>query len=372
VWTNAHSDKLGASRSYTLTLSPHLIYSQSALLPAIVSSRLHTQLDFQAVGTWWIYQHASQDASAREGRNAAETNSQDVQGVPVRQINGTLQKIPSNREDVFADDTLSQRDKRSLMKFLRSVLAEPAVEAESNLDIPLSSALTSQFGLAPFLHQPLLALSLSYDSAKAIRTQTVAPRIRRHMRSIGAFGAGFGAVLPKYGGGGEIAQVACRASAVGGAVYVLGRGLKKVIGLDEESTKAQAGQAELVASELSDGEKITSRFVVGCGEDFPADVTGELATDLNGSPVNTVHSISVVSSPLEHLFPPTSENGPVPAGAVVVYTDHDDHKTPSQSGSISEDVPTYMVIHSSDSGECPPGQCKSRLRRSFSSRAFLF
>lgn len=302
----------------------------------------------------------------------AETNSQDVQGVPVRHINGTLQKIPSNREDVFADDTLSQRDKRSLMKFLRSALAEPAVEAESNLDIPLSSALTSQFGLAPFLHQPLLALSLSYDSAKASRTQTVAPRIRRHMRSIGAFGAGFGAVLPKYGGVGEIVQVACRASAVGGAVYVLGRGLKKMIDLDEESTTAQAGQEELVALELSDGEKITSRFVVGCGEDFPADVTGELATDLNGSPVNTVHSISVVSSPLGHLFPPTSENGPVPAGAVVVYTDHDDHKTPSQSGSISEDVPTYMVIHSSDSGECPPGQCESRLHRSFSSRAFLF
>lgn len=163
--------------------------------------------------------------------------------------------------------------------------------------------------------------------------------------------------MPKYGGGAEIAQVACRASAVGGAVYVLGRGLAKV---DEPSVETETSAEAVVRLELSDGEEIKARYVIGWAEDFPTAYLegggGKLDSDL----VTVVHSISIVLSPLEHLFSPTAEMGPVPAGAVVVNDGHD-HKTTSGGDSVSKAGPVYMVIHSSESGECPRGQCKSGL-----------
>jgi Rab proteins geranylgeranyltransferase component A len=343
-----------------LTLSPHLIYSQSGLLPALVSSRLHNQLEFQAVGPWWICKDGPIQGSDSEGQNGEETSSCGVHSGSVRRSSCVLQKIPSTREDVFADDTLSPRDKRSLMKFLRSIVIETRVEAEPIQDTPPSLALATLYAMAPSLQQPLLALSLSYDSAGAVTTRSIASRIRRHMRSIGAFGPGFGAVMPKYGGAAEIAQVACRASAVGGAVYVLGQGLKKISDPDEQSAEIEAPQDDVIRLELSDGEEIKARLVAGCAEDFPMDTMERSATNPNSELVKTVHSISIVSLPLEHLFPPTSESGPVPAGAVVVYGG-DEHKCTSHDGSASQVIPVYMVVHSSESGECPAGQCKCNL-----------
>ena len=325
-------------------MSPHLIYTKSALLPALVSSQLHTQLEFQAVGTWWIIKESPTGVS------------QIGSG---RQSSGTLQKIPSTREDVFADDTLSMRDKRSLMKFLRSIVVPPVSAAEPIQDAPLSSRLTTLCAMDPLLDQLLLALSLSYDSPGTVRTISAVSRIRRHIQSIGTIGAGFGVVMPKYGGAAEIAQVACRASAVGGAVYVLGRGLDKISNPRDKSAEIDASPNEVVHLELSDGEEINARFVAGCAEDFAMDTASVPATNSNDGLVKTVHSISIVSSPLEHLFPPTSEGGPVPAGAVVVYGGESHKRT--APGSVLEKGAVYMVAHSPESGECPPGQCKHKL-----------
>ncbi|ERF73839.1 hypothetical protein EPUS_05544 [Endocarpon pusillum Z07020] len=335
-------------------------YHLSAILAALVSSRLHTQIEFQAVGTWWIDRDRLVEVSESNKQNNGATDSHGGKGHPVVQPSGMLQKIPSTREDVFADDTLAPRDKRALMKFLRTLIMDPILDAESNQDHPIPSALTTLSAMPPLLAQPLLALSMSYDSPSAVRTKSVVSRIRRHIQSIGMFGPGFGAVMPKYGGGAEIAQVACRASAVGGAVYVLGRGLAKVDEPRVQSAEAEALAAasaeEVVRLELSDGEEIKARFVVGGAEDIPTgDIEGG-ARQLNIDLVKMVHSISIVSSPLEHLFPPTAESGPMPAGAVVVYDGHD-HKTTSGYDSVSRAGPVYMVIHSSESGECPRGQC---------------
>jgi Rab proteins geranylgeranyltransferase component A len=350
---NDHSEKLSASRSYTLTLSPQLIYTKSSLLPVLVSSRLHAQVEFQAVGTWWIYKDAG-EASRDERQDSEGTNDHAGQHGSANHTTGALQKIPSTREDVFADETLSPREKRSLMKFLRSVVLEPDSEAEPVPGAPLSSPLTTLQAMTPTLSESLLALSLSHDSPGAVKTTSAISRIRRHIQSIGVFGPGFGAVMPKYGGGAEIAQVACRASAVGGAVYVLGRGLKKLAephASSAEATaeaKAEASAEEFVGLELSDGEEIRARFVAGCAEDLPTDTPEGVRPSIDL--VKTLYSISIISSPLEHLFPPTSESGPVPAGAVVVmYGCHDP---------TSEDGPVYMLIHSSESGECPTGQCE--------------
>jgi RAB protein geranylgeranyltransferase component A len=147
------------------------------------------------------------------------------------------------------------------------------------------------------------------------------------------FGAGFGAVLPKCGGLAEIAQVACRAGAVGGGVYVLKKGIKSCSSLND-------GITELV---LSEGEKITTSWLVGCPDDIPAK-SSHVVTD------GLTKGIFIVTPALATLFPPTSEGGVTPAGAVVAIPASD-----------PEDPPVHIIAHSHESGECPSSQSKFHL-----------
>ncbi|PGH08665.1 hypothetical protein AJ79_05947 [Helicocarpus griseus UAMH5409] len=313
--TEEDGGKLSSSRAYTLSLSPQLIYSRSRLIPSLVSSRIYKQLEFQAVGSWWVYKDSESAGSA------------------------SLNRVPGSREDIFADENMSNKSKRSLIKFLRH-LAQPseddgAGEGDNTLEAPFSQYLESNFQVPAELHDPLISLSLSPRSPGETSSAYVVPRIKRHLGSIGVFGAGFGALLAKWGGGAEISQVGCRACAVGGGVYVLNRGIKHV-----EVPALQNGDDKLLPVQLSDGETVRSKFVVGSPWDLPT-------VPQTSSPGYTkvARSIMIVSSPLDTLFPPTSEGGPVPAGAVVFV--------PGTAGR----APVYLVIHSSDTGECPIGQC---------------
>lgn len=319
--------KLGFSRAYSLALAPQLIYARSPLLSLLVSSRTHGQLEFQAVGSFFT----------------VNTPPSDSASAP------RLSRVPSGREDVFSDNTLDLRAKRGLMKFLRFVAAydeEAEQERWDGLrDKLVRESLSSDFALPEPAIAPLLALALSPTSGSTAASSarndtatmgTVVPRIARHLRSLGMFGPGFAAVLPKWGGLAEITQVACRAGAVGGGIYVLGRGIKSATPGGDDST----------ALELSEGEKITTRWVVGCPEDLPLAHRSSPARD-DAAIESTKRSISVVSSPLTTLFPPTSEGGVVPAGAVVIVD------VGSEDG-----TPVHILVHSNESGECPSGQCK--------------
>jgi Rab proteins geranylgeranyltransferase component A len=305
---------LKASRSYTLALNPQIVYAQSRFLPMLVSSQIHSQLEFQAVGSWWVHR----------GEH--------------------LSKIPSTREDVFSDEGLSMRDKRSLMKFLRFVLQEddhPESESEHAEDSSLADALQTSFKVPPALQAPILALALSPEAATSTSLDGATKRIRRHMRSVGYFGPGFGAVLAKYGGNAEIAQVACRAQAVDGGVYLLGHGI------DSVEPAEQGGTDESINVRLSDGTQVRSRWVVGGIDDLPREPSTNHSPADNALTI-TWHSIDIVASPMKHLFPATSENGPVPAAAIILV----------DPGQDAPSGPIYFQVHSEDMGECPAGQCE--------------
>lgn len=310
-------------RAYTLTLSPQLIYSRSRLIPSLVSSKVYRQLEFQAVGSWWLYKDS----------NEALSSSHDT----------PLYRVPGSREDVFADENMTSKSKRTLMKFLR-YLAQPSAQDEedqsSEADTPFSQLLETKFKIFSDLCDPLTSLSLSLRSPRDTASSYVIPRIKRHLASIGVFGAGFGSLLTKWGGGSEICQVGCRALAVGGGIYVLNRGVAEV-------TESNA-EHPILRVQLSDGETVESKFVVGSPWDLPRDKQSQgLSFD------KVARSITIVSSSLNSLFPPTSEGGPVPAGAIVMFPGSV-LPTPNQT-----DVPpVYLIIHSSDTGECPNGQCK--------------
>ncbi|KAK5714551.1 Rab proteins geranylgeranyltransferase component A [Elasticomyces elasticus] len=304
--------KLGFSRAYSLALAPHLIYARSSLLPAVVSSRTHSQLDFQAVGSWFT---VTADGTPSQPR---------------------LTRVPSGREDVFRDDSLDLRAKRSLMKFLRFVASYDGEDEQQRMqeikDLPLAIALKDHFGMNSVTAvTPLLALALPTVVEANTTAGFAVPRIARHLRSIGMFGPGFSAVLPKWGGLAEISQVACRACAVGGGVYVLGKGI--------ESQTAGDGTVRL---DLTGGEKVTTKWLVGTAGDLPL----TLASKTQVFREYMTKSIYIISSPLTSLFPSTSEGGVTPAGAVVWV----DNPGPSIPG-------VRILVHSSESGECPAGQC---------------
>ncbi|EMC94620.1 hypothetical protein BAUCODRAFT_35856 [Baudoinia panamericana UAMH 10762] len=312
---DAVKSKLGTPRAYSFALAPQLIYTRSNLLQALVSSRTHSQLDFQAVGSWF----------------AVVNDQNDPDAAP------RLIRVPSGREDVFRDATLDLRAKRSLMRFIRFVGSyDEDGEREKWVQFreqPVHSCLRDQFSLPDAAIEALLALALPPYANIEPTMATVVPRVRQHLQSIGVFGAGFAAVLPKWGGLAEIAQVACRACAVGGGVYVLGKGITN-------ATKSEVG----VTLELSPGEKIKTQWLVGCSKDLPT--SGSYTSDLKDNSGAIAKRVAVISSPLTSLFPPTSEGGPLPAGAVVVA-----------KSATSPRATVQILAHSSESGECPTGQC---------------
>jgi RAB protein geranylgeranyltransferase component A len=246
-------------------------------------------------------------------------------------------KVPNGREDVFQDHHLDFKAKRALMKFLRFIGEyEQQTEIwEEHRQKPFSIFLSEQFKVPASLQGPLIALTLSPAGSDHTLTEYALPRIAKHLRSIGVFGAGFGAVIPKWGGLSEISQVSCRACAVGGGVYVLGKGMASSTDSVPESTDKRA------KLRLKDGEVVTTKWVVG--------------GNTSAAPEDSYcRSISIVSSALSPLFPPIAEEAPTPASVVVVFP----------SGSLSLDsqaeelLPVHVFVHSSDTGECPSGQCK--------------
>ena len=327
IWRPTLADgeesQLSFSRAYTISLSPQLIYSRSKLLPALVSSKVYRQVEFQAVGSWWVYRPGQGDAA--------------------------LRRVPSSREDVFADETMTMKSKRSLMKFLRFLAQTEDGEGTENdvPDVSFQKFLQTNYQVPPELLDPLLSLSLSPNSISETRTHYAIPRVKRHLESIGVFGPGFGSLLAKWGGGAELCQVACRACAVGGGVYALSRGVKRV---------EASGEGERLQVTLSDDDEVVkSRYLVGSAWDLPRDVREGDTAKL----VKVSRAVMIVSSPLERLFPATAENGPVPAGAVVIH--------PGKEGG----PPVYLLMHSSDTGECPVGQGKKLPRLSSFLRPFF-
>ena len=331
-----HVKVLSFSRAYTLSLSPHLVYSRSKLFPCLVSSKVYRQLEFQPIGSWWIYK--SPDTT----RTSEPVTTGDAPTC--------LHRVPNSREDIFADLSIPVKSKRALIKFLRHI-AQPLQQdintapsvVEDDLDLSFAEYLISRFQVPSELHDPLLSLSLAPASPQQTPAGFAVPRIKRHLGSIGVFGRGFGSVLTKWGGGSEISQIGCRALAVGGGVYVLNRGVESV------NIKVDSQKGETLQLQLSDGEIIRTKFVVGSHWDLPPN-----ARMPQPACHKVARSISIVSSSLQGLFPVTFDGGPTPTGVVVVVPGTT--LTYDQGNAHAPSI--YFLVHSSETGECPAGQCE--------------
>lgn len=349
--------RLGFSRAYSLSLSPQLIYTRSSLLSALVSSKVYRQLEFLAVGSWWIFENTASTSASGSGTAAPRCD--------VFLGSGRLSRIPGGREDVFADKTIDLKSKRTLMKFLKLVTDEEALVTilEEWGETPLTDFLTCYCNIVPRLQPPLVALTLSPEPPESTPTSYALPRIRRHLTSIGVFGPGFGSVIPKWGGMAEIAQVACRAGAVGGGVYILNNGVDGLDVLNMELLDDVSAYVDDAAApfkvQLHSGEDINVKVVVGRHQDLPPPLR------LSENPLRrnaVTASVSIISSPLKTLFPVVAEGAPPPAVAVVYFPNG---TLSPPSASTAESHPVYIMVHSTDTGECPTGQCTYSLHVCF-------
>lgn len=315
---------LPLSRAYSLALSPQVIHGRSALISQLVSSRAYRQLDFLAVGSFFVFKPSSSEPGGQEAASASPS----------------LQRIPSTREDVFSTTAIPSRSKRSLMKFLKFVLDYDGEQNSETwrpfADKPLAEFLSSEFKLDAELLAYVHTLTLSLQ--RSITTKEGLAVIHRHLTSMGMFGPGFAAVYPKWGGISEVAQVACRACAVGGAVYMLSTKLNEVHNTEDSD------ELTLDLSNVHGGDiQVKTRLLVRGGEHISAGDGSERASRL----------VAVVDSPLELLFEAVVEGAPIPAVAVIAFP------TGSPTPEAAEEHPIYVFAHSSQTGECPVGQSES-------------
>lgn len=387
---------LSFPRAYTLTLSPQTIYARSTLLARLVSSRAYRQLEFLAVGSAFVVRPSSSSSGGDSGEGSSSSSA----------TRPFLVQIPATREAIFSSAALSAKSKRALMKFLKFVVASssetdaggststeptaassPAVgqpgssstTADSpwaaHASEPLSSFLGARFGLDAELQGYVHALTLSLAPSTATSTSTSTSTtpattvaqglaaLRRHLASWGVFGPGFSALYAKWGGGSEVAQVACRAGAVGGGVYALGRGVRSArlvdadVNADAEGSE-DSGRGKRAALDspppppppdspqlelqLTDGTAVRTRLLVRGWTDGG----GEEAAEARQQQKRVGRLVAVVDSPMPQLFEPTVEGAPTPAVAVVSL------------GTTPGGGPVYALVHSSDAGECPVGQCE--------------
>jgi len=220
------------------------------------------------------------------------------------------------------------------MKFLKFVVdydsddQKPSWQGKANE--LLSTYLADEFKLDAGLRDCILALTLSLDGK--ITLEDGLAKIHRHMTSTGLFGPGFCAVYPKWGGLSEVAQVGCRAGAVGGGIYMLGTN----VSIDESS------QSNEISLHLSRDISIQTTVFVTSQQ------TSSAASQ------RIARLVVVINSPLEPLFKASVEGTPIPAVAVIAFPQGSllsGHEPGSK-------VPIYALVHSSETGECPKGQSK--------------
>lgn len=285
-----------------------------------------------------------------------------------RNVAGKLTKVPNGREDVFADKSVDVRAKRQLMKLLRFAVRyddeNQVATWEPHRSKPFLEFLSDQFNLPPPLQQSLLALTLPQHHSLQTSTGFALPRIARHLRSFGVFGPGFGSLTPKWGGLAEVAQVACRAGAVGGGVYVLDKRITSI-----ENNPALHGGKDLTSEpsrmyklRLSGEDVVTANFIVGLEATIPLlrHTPSGLSSQDDLSRASISRIICIISSPLTSLFPAVSESGPLPAGAVIIFPSESLEARNTDSTGIAC-PPVHVFVHSSETGECPSGQCEFNL-----------
>lgn len=188
AWTNA----LKNDRRFCIDLSAKLFHARGGMVNLLVSSNVSRYLEFNTVEESLIY-----------------TGKQ-------------MQLVPSSKEGLLTNTTISLRDKRVLSKFLQNVLnfidgscdgTNLAFRADGTFD-ELLTAQSFSSELKDYVIQAMAMVAPSAPwRAGVLSTQ-------KYLRSLNVYGST--AFLVSSYGAGELPQAFCRMSAVYGGMYMLG------------------------------------------------------------------------------------------------------------------------------------------------------
>lgn len=175
-------------------------------------------------------------------------------------------------------------------------------------------------------------------------------RIRRYLRSAGRFGPS-PFLIGHYGGAGEIAQGFCRASAVSGGVYILGRRILSV------TYNSNPNPVPLLSSLDQGDSNPISRYQISL-EDFPETFTANaiISSSMNG-PSHLVPCMNQIPSSKHHTVPEAS------VARCIVITDQPIHfsTVPTSSHTSSPDGGPTLADSSSVSELDAPDQAQQPL-----------
>ncbi|KAG6885790.1 hypothetical protein C0993_009896 [Termitomyces sp. T159_Od127] len=271
------------TRQYSICLSPSIIPSSGPIISSLVSSGVAKYGAFRLLERVGVYK------------------------------SGIIQSVPGSKEDVFKGKDISLIDKRRLMRFLKFAAGdfENEKEYEHADKMSFSGFLSDVFCLKDDLHSALV-FALAFCFAPTEPAVPVLYRIRRYLRSIGKYGPS-PFLIGHYGGTGEIAQGFCRASAVSGGVYILGRHITSITHSNEHAISEDFKSAYHYSITLDDfPDTLTSRVIISSASHVPrhlSHLTKYLEnSNSSASSFSVARGIAILNRGV--IFPPTNTSAP--------------------------------------------------------------
>ncbi|KAH0839523.1 FAD/NAD(P)-binding domain-containing protein [Lanmaoa asiatica] len=207
-------------KQYSISLSPSVIPSVGPFISSLISSGVARYGSYKLLGPVAIYR------------------------------NGKFQSVPQNKETIFQDRSISLVEKRRLMRFLvfASGEFEKSPELQGREDTPFDHFLRESFSLSEETSQVIM-FSLACCNFSGESVLTALHRVRSCMRSAGRYGSS-PFLVGYYGGSGEITQGFCRATAVNGGVYILGRKISNLVVNGEQESERFSVELEDIPDPL--------------------------------------------------------------------------------------------------------------------------
>ncbi|KAI8981100.1 GDP dissociation inhibitor [Pilobolus umbonatus] len=197
-------------RNYNLDTTPKLLASREELVETLIRSGVGRYLEFKNVNNVYVF-----DDKAL-----------------------SLDKVPSSKEDVFTNKSVSLIDKRKIMKFLTFAMSYSKDDAllEGTEKMTYPSFLKEKFKIdGKLLKAIVYAIALVHQNASV---KEGLEATHQFVSSMGRFGKG-AYLSTLYGGGSEISQAFCRICAVFGGVYILNKSVDR-FEMDEKTKEVKS------------------------------------------------------------------------------------------------------------------------------------
>lgn len=186
------------ARQYSVSLAPSVIPSIGPFISSLIASGVSRYGSFKLLGRVVIYD------------------------------GGILKDVPQSKDDIFQSKAMSLLEKRRVTRFLMFAAGEfeNSKELHGQENSPLLDFLHRIFLLSEAT-ACAITYALGYCYFISETTLPALHRIRAYLKASGRYGSS-SFLVGYYGGSGEIAQGFCRAAAVRGGVYILGRSVTRI------------------------------------------------------------------------------------------------------------------------------------------------